>query len=238
MEENIVLAGVGGQGILTNAKVISIAALRLGLHLKQAEVHGMSQRGGAVQSHLRVADHELSSDLIPLGQASVILAVEPMESLRYVQYLREGGVIVASTNAFVNIPDYPPIEEVLEQIACFPLHVLLDADKLSKLAGSGRSANIVLLGAASLYMQIDAEELLSATATLFGAKGEKTVETNCLAFRVGRNAGQAYREGLDQGRDSATVRGWLDSLTLEELSAEDGVDTSGLKKKNSLVKTA
>ncbi|MBU0618128.1 MAG: indolepyruvate oxidoreductase subunit beta, partial [Planctomycetes bacterium] len=207
MEENIVLAGVGGQGILTNAKVIAIAALRLGLHLKQAEVHGMSQRGGAVQSHLRVADHELSSDLIPLGQASVILAVEPMESLRYVQYLREGGVIVASTNAFVNIPNYPPIEEVLEQIARFPRHVLLDADKLSKLAGSGRSANIVLLGAASLYMQIDAEELLSAIATLFGAKGEKTVETNRLAFRVGRNAGQAYREGLDQGRASATVRG-------------------------------
>ena len=231
MEENIVLAGVGGQGILTNAKVISIAALRLGLHLKQAEVHGMSQRGGAVQSHLRVADHELSSDLIPLGQASVILAVEPMESLRYVQYLREDGVIVASTNAFVNIPNYPPIEKVLEQIARFPRHVLLDADKLSKLAGSGRSANVVLLGAASLFMQIDVEELLSAIANMFGAKGEKIVNMNHLAFRMGRNAGQAYREGLDQGIDSATVRAWLDSLTLEQLSAEGGIDTSELKKK-------
>jgi indolepyruvate ferredoxin oxidoreductase beta subunit len=231
VEENIVLAGVGGQGILTSAKVISIAALRLGLHLKQAEVHGMSQRGGAVQSHLRVADHELSSDLIPHGHASVILAVEPMESLRYVQYLSEDGVIVASTNAFVNIPNYPPIEQVLERIARFPQHVLLDADKLSKLAGSGRSANIVLLGAASLYMEIDTEELLSAIATLFGAKGAKIVEMNHLAFRMGRNAGQAYREGLDQGIDSPTVRGWLDALTLEQLSAEGGIDTSELKKK-------
>lgn len=232
MEENIILAGVGGQGILTNAKVISIAALRLGLHLKQAEVHGMSQRGGAVQSHLRVADHEPASDLIPLGEASVILAVEPMESLRYVQYLSEDGMIVASTNAFVNIPNYPPIEGVLEKVARFPRHVLLDADKLSKMAGSGRAANIVLLGAASLYLDIDASELLSAIAVMFGSKGEKIVETNRLAFRLGRNAAQAYREGIELGIDSATVRGWIDSLTLEQLSVEGSVDTSELKKKH------
>jgi indolepyruvate ferredoxin oxidoreductase beta subunit len=231
VEENIVLAGVGGQGILTNAKVLSVAALKLGLHLKQAEVHGMSQRGGAVQSHLRIADHPLASDLIPLGQASMILAVEPMESLRYVQYLAETGAIVASTNPFINIPNYPDTNDVLRKIAGYPRHILLDADKLSKLAGSGRSANIVLLGAASLYLSIDPDELLNAIAAMFGAKGEKIVNMNHLAFRIGRNAGQAYRDGIEQGVDSAAILQWLDTLTLEQLSADNGIDTSELKKK-------
>ena len=231
MEENIILAGVGGQGILTNAKVISVAALKLGLHIKQAEVHGMSQRGGAVQSHLRVADHEIASDLISLGGASMILAVEPMESLRYVQYLSEHGAIISSTNAFVNIPNYPAIEGILEKIARCPRHILLDADKLSRMAGSGRSANIVLLGAASLYLEIEYDELLKAIATMFGAKGEKVVEMNHLALRIGRNAGQAYRDGIEQGIDSASIREWLDSLTLEQLSATDGINPVALKKK-------
>jgi len=171
VQANIILAGVGGQGILTIARAISVAGLRLGLRIKQAEVHGMSQRGGAVQSHLRVADHDLASDLIPLGGADMVLAVEPLESLRYVQYLREGGVIVASSNAFVNIANYPSIETVLQQISHHPRHVLLDAEKLSKLAGSGRSANIVLLGAASLFLDIEPAELESAVAEMFASKG-------------------------------------------------------------------
>lgn len=231
MEENLILAGVGGQGILTIARALSIAGLRLGLKIKQAEVHGMSQRGGAVQSHLRIADHELASDLIPLGGAHMVLAVEPLEALRYVQYLREGGTIVASTNAFVNIPNYPPIAEVLERVARVPRHVLLDADKLSKMAGSGRSANIVMLGAASLFFQIEVAELESAVTAMFSAKGPKIVEMNQLAFRLGRNAAQAYRDGLEGGDPAAAVREWIDSLTLEQLSAPDGVDVGELKKK-------
>ena len=231
MQDNIILAGVGGQGILTNAKVISIAAVRLGLQLKQAEVHGMSQRGGAVQSHLRVADHDIASDLIPLGQATTILAVEPMESLRYVQYLSEDGAIVASTNAYVNIPNYPPIEDVLEKIALYPRHILLDAGHLAKLAGSARAANIVLLGAASLHLDIETDALLDAVAALFGAKGEKIVSANQLAFKLGRNAGGAYRDAVDQGIDTATAREWIDSLSLEQLSAAEGVDLAELKKK-------
>ena len=236
MEENIILAGVGGQGILTSAKAICVAALKRGLQLKQAEVHGMSQRGGAVQSHLRVADHDIASDLIPLGQASMIFSVEPLESLRYLQYLREGGVIISSTNAFVNINDYPPIEGVLEQIAGLPKHVLLDADKFSKMVGSGRAANVVLLGAASLYLDMDAADLEAAITDMFKSKGEKIVNMNVLAFRIGRNAGQAYRDALGEGIDSATIRQWLDSLSLEELSATGGLDSSGLKKKAGPVK--
>jgi indolepyruvate ferredoxin oxidoreductase beta subunit len=191
----------------------------------------MSQRGGAVQSHLRVADHEPASDLIPLGAANMIVAVEPLEALRYVQYLREDGVILTSSNAFVNIPDYPPLDDVLERIARFPRHVLLDADRLSKMAGSGRSANIVLLGAASLFLEIEAADLENAVAAMFGAKGPKVVEMNQLAFRLGRNAGQAYRDRLERGDSSAEVRTWMNALTLKQLSDPDLLAPSGSRKK-------
>ena len=231
MQANIILAGVGGQGILTNAKALCIAALKLGLNIKQAEVHGMSQRGGAVQSHLRIADGPIASDLIPHGQADLILSVEPMEALRYVDYLREGGAIVASINAYVNIDNYPSLDEVLAQIANHPRHTLLNAERISKLAGSGRSANVVLLGAASLLLEIDPDELEAAVATMFAPKGEKVVEMNRKAFRAGRNAGRAYLDGLDQGVPFRTVLEWLDSLDLEQMLAPDGLDCEALKKK-------
>src|SRR3990172_9815247 len=127
MELNIILAGVGGQGILTIAQAISMAAMRRGWTVKQAEVHGMSQRGGAVYSHLRLADHEIHSDLISLGECDLILAMEPLEALRYVPYLREAGCIVSNTTPLVNITNYPPIEGVLDRISERQEHVLLDA---------------------------------------------------------------------------------------------------------------
>jgi indolepyruvate ferredoxin oxidoreductase beta subunit len=212
MEQNLILAGVGGQGILSIARAISSAALRRDLSLKQAEVHGMSQRGGAVQSHLRLADHELFSDLIPLGQADLVFAVEPLEALRYVQYLREDGVLVVSTNAFVNIDNYPAIEQVLDRIAAFPRHVLIDADGLAKAAGSVLAANIVTLGAGSLFLELEAQALEDAVAEMFAAKGEKIVQVNRRAFRLGRHAAAAYREGLQRGGASRAVRSWIDSL--------------------------
>ena len=222
MEQNLILAGVGGQGILTIARAISIAALRRGLTLKQAEVHGMSQRGGAVQSHLRLADHELFSDLIPLGQADMVLSVEPLETLRYVQYLRGDGVIVAGTNAVVNIDNYPGVESVLERVTRFPRHVLLDADGLAKKAGSARSANIVSLGAASLYLELDPKDLEDAVGEMFARKGEEIVEMNRRAFRIGRNAAEAYRDGLSRGMSSRAVREGIDGMSAEELAAPEG----------------
>jgi indolepyruvate ferredoxin oxidoreductase beta subunit len=221
VEQNLILAGVGGQGILTIARAISIAALRRNLHLKQAEVHGMSQRGGAVQSHLRIADQELFSDLIPAGRADIIFAVEPLEALRYVQYLGDDGVLIVSTNAFVNIENYPAIEQILDRIAEFPRHVLMDADGLAKAAGSIRSANIVTLGAGSLFLEIDAQELEDAVAEMFAAKGDKIVETNRRAFRMGRNAALAYREGLQRGGTSRAVRSWIDGLDPEALAGSE-----------------
>lgn len=220
MEKNLILAGVGGQGILTVARAISIAALRRGMHIKQAEVHGMSQRGGAVQSHLRIADHPLSSDLIPLGRADLILAVEPLESLRYVQYLREDGALIASTNPVVNIDNYPAIEQVLEQVARYPRHVLFDADRLARAAGSARAANIVVVGAAALFLDFEPRELEDAVAEMFAGKGPKLVDVNRRAFRFGRNAAAAYLDGLNRGGSSRAVRQWIEKLPVEQLGAQ------------------
>jgi indolepyruvate ferredoxin oxidoreductase beta subunit len=226
VETNLILSGVGGQGILTIARALSTAALRRGLYVKQAEVHGMSQRGGEVQSHLRISSRELSSDLIPLGRADIVVAVEPLESLRYVHYLREEGVLLSSTNALVNITNYPPLETLLDRIAAFPNHVLIDADLLGRAAGSSRTANVVLLGAASLFVSLDPQLLEDVVAEMFAAKGPALVEMNRRAFRIGRNAARAYREGLARGWVPAAVRRWLDTLPAEQLLAGQPIEAA------------
>jgi indolepyruvate ferredoxin oxidoreductase beta subunit len=224
MKQDIILAGVGGQGILTIAEAISQVALAQGLQVKQAEVHGMSQRGGAVQSHLRLSDRQIYSDLIALGGADLVIAVEPLEALRYVQYLKPDGVLLTSIGAFVNIGNYPSIEEVLEKIAARTGHVMVDADRLARAAGSGRSANMVVLGAASRFLHLDAQQLEEGMAARFAAKGEKVVEVNRRAFRFGRTATAAYLLGLDQGGSSAAVRHWIDSLPADLLAAPEPPD--------------
>ena len=224
MERNMILAGVGGQGILTIAKAISIAAVKRGWSIKQAEVHGMSQRGGAVQSHLRIADHELHSDLIAAGRADIVIAAEPLESLRYTHLLSEDGVVVASDAAFVNIGNYPPVEQILEQIAYLPNHVLVDAERLARAAGSGRAANIVILGAASLHLPLTPDELEDAVAELFADKGEKVVSVNRRAFRFGRSAAAAYEDGMRRGGTSRAVRHWIETLDENQLAAAERPD--------------
>jgi indolepyruvate ferredoxin oxidoreductase, beta subunit len=114
MKTDIILAGVGGQGILTIAATIGMAAVNKNLYLKQAEVHGMSQRGGDVQSNLRISDKPIYSDLIAKGCADIILSVEPMEALRYLPYLKKGGYVITNIVPFKNIPDYPETESILE----------------------------------------------------------------------------------------------------------------------------
>ncbi|MCC7231143.1 MAG: indolepyruvate oxidoreductase subunit beta, partial [Fimbriimonadaceae bacterium] len=228
MRHDIIIAGVGGQGILTIARVLSLAATGRGLHVKQAEVHGMSQRGGAVYSHLRISDQEIFSDLIPAGQADMILAIEPLEALRYVPMLKKGGTVVASTNAEVNIPDYPAIERVLAHIAEFDQHVAIDMEKLARAAGGVLSANIVALGAASLFLGFTVRELQDAIEMLFQAKGDRVIQTNIRALRFGRTAAVAYREALDRGIEPQHARGWIATLSAEHLADEEDLDFSGL----------
>lgn len=187
MKQDIILAGVGGQGILSIAFAIDMAALKQGLQFKQAEVHGMAQRGGAVQSHLRLADKKIYSDLIPKGQADLILSVEPLETIRYLDYLHPEGIIISSRHPYENIPDYPPLEKVLATISQFPRVKLIDSLSLAREAGSAVTQNMVLLGAASPFLIVEEAYLQEAIKELFGAKGERIVKMNLKAFELGRN---------------------------------------------------
>ncbi|HHT30566.1 indolepyruvate oxidoreductase subunit beta [Petrimonas mucosa] len=186
MNKNIIISGVGGQGILTVAAIIDLAALNLGLKVKQAEVHGMSQRGGAVESHLRISTGEIFSDLIPRGKADLILSLEPMESLRYLPYLSPEGIIVTATEPYLNIENYPAQEVLLETIAATANHLLVNAASVAKEAGSIKSYNVVMLGAAAPYLEIAPEELERAIEIFFSRKGKEMVELNINAFRLGR----------------------------------------------------
>ena len=186
MKTDIKLAGVGGQGILSIATVIGEAATAAGLHLKQAEVHGMSQRGGDVQSDLRLSDGPIHSDLIPLGGADLILSMEPMEALRYLPFLGAEGAVVTSSRPFVNIPNYPDEVALQEELTALPRVTEMDIDEVAKKLQAPRSANMVLLGMAARHLTIvSPDQLRTAIRTVFGRKGEKVVEDNLKAFDAG-----------------------------------------------------
>jgi len=186
MKNDIILSGVGGQGILSIAATIGLAAVANNLFLKQAEVHGMSQRGGDVQSHLRLSDKPIASDLIPYGKADLIISVEPMESLRYLPWLSKTGWLVTNSNPFINIPDYPPVDEIFKEITKIKNHIIIDADTIAKEAGSARAGNIVILGAASPFIEMPFESLEEAIRKLFARKGEEVVEINLRSLKAGR----------------------------------------------------
>jgi indolepyruvate ferredoxin oxidoreductase beta subunit len=186
MKTDIILAGVGGQGILSIAAIVGAAAIEKGLYLKQAETHGMSQRGGAVVSNLRIADYPIASDLIPLGGGDVILSVEPMESLRYLPWLAKNGWLVSNSTTFENIPDYPDFAEIEKEINKLPHAVLLNADKIAKDLGNPRGSNMVMLGAASSFLHFTDEEMEQAISAIFLRKGADMVELNIKAYRAGR----------------------------------------------------
>lgn len=185
MKKDIILSGVGGQGILSIATVIGRAALQEGLQIKQAEVHGMSQRGGDVQSNLRISSCTIASDLIPRGGADIVISLEPMEALRYLPWLAADGWVITNTVPFVNIPNYPEADALQRELAALPHVVALDVDALAKAAASPRSANMVLLGAAAPFLGIEAGKLEQGIRDIFARKGEQVVEMNLAAFRSG-----------------------------------------------------
>lgn len=186
MKTDIILAGVGGQGILSIATILGGAALKENLYIKQAEVHGMSQRGGDVQSNLRLSSSPIASDLIPLGKADLIVSLEPMEALRYMQYLSPTGWIVTNTVPFVNIENYPEEKNVAAELKKTGHVVAFDMDAMAKEVAIPRASNMVLLGAASPFVELDAAKIEDALAAIFASKGENVVETNLRAFRAGR----------------------------------------------------
>lgn len=186
MKTDIVLAGVGGQGILSIATILGTAALDDNLHIKQAEVHGMSQRGGDVQSNLRISEKPIASDLIPLGGADLIVSLEPMEALRYLPYLKPDGWIVTNTTPFINIDSYPASEILEAELAKHDRVIAFDMDQIAKDLGSPKSSNMVLLGAISPFILIAADKIEDGIRKVFAAKGEKIIENNIKAFRAGR----------------------------------------------------
>lgn len=188
MKKDIILAGVGGQGILSIAAVIGIAAIDDGLYLKQAEVHGMSQRGGDVYSNLRISSEPIASDLIPFGKADMIISVEPMEGLRYLPYLSKDGWLITSTKPFINIPNYPDEQALIDEIKSLPHYIAIDADKIAKEVSTARAANMVMLGAAAHHLGIDYNKIKKAVAQLFGKKGEEVIEVNQKAVQAGYDA--------------------------------------------------
>lgn len=188
MKKDIILAGVGGQGILSIATIIGEAALAENLHIKQAEVHGMSQRGGDVQSNLRLSSEPIASDLIPKGGADLIISLEPMEALRYLPYLKPEGWIVTNSVPFVNIPNYPDIEALHGRLKELPRVVMLDVEQLAREAGAPlQAANMVLLGAAIPMLGIEAEKLMAGVERIFSRKGEEVVAKNLAALKAGLN---------------------------------------------------
>lgn len=186
MKRDIILAGVGGQGILSIAAVIGTAALNAGLQLKQSEVHGMSQRGGDVHSNLRISDKKILSDLIAYGTADLIISVEPLEALRYLPWLAQDGWLVSNSVPHINIPNYPDLEKVHGEITRIPHHVLLNADQIAKDLGSLRAANMVILGAAAPYIGLEYSQVEDAIRQTFKSKGNDIVDANLRALAVGR----------------------------------------------------
>lgn len=194
MKTNIILSGVGGQGILTIAAVLDTAALHQNLYVKQSEVHGMSQRGGAVQSHVRISDTEIYSDLIPQGKADMILSVEPMELLRYIPFLKKDGWLITDSNTFINILDYPEKHDLYKQIKSQPNNIIINATEIAKKMGNSKAANMVLLGAASSLIPLSEESMLTAIKKLFKNKSEKIINLNIEAFQFGKKIAKEYTD--------------------------------------------
>ena len=185
MKRDIILAGVGGQGILSIAAVIGEAALKEGWYMKQSEVHGMSQRGGDVQSHLRISDKPIASDLIPVGQADLIISLEPMECLRYLPYLKKDGWLVTNEKPFINIPNYPGLDNIIDEIEKLPNKVILDVETIAKELGSIRVANMVMLGAATPFLSMDYNKIAAGIRSIFARKNDEIIELNLKALQAG-----------------------------------------------------
>ncbi|MEG1999625.1 MAG: indolepyruvate oxidoreductase subunit beta [Bacteroidales bacterium] len=188
MKTDIVLSGVGGQGILSIATIIGDAALCEGLLIKQAEVHGMSQRGGDVQSNLRISSKPINSDLIPLASADAIISLEPMEALRYLPYLAPEGWVITSSKPVINIPNYPDIVDIEAELTKLKNVVMFDIDVLAKENNMAKSGNVILLGGAVDAIGIPYNVIENSVRRIFAPKGDAVIEQNVRALRLGYEA--------------------------------------------------
>ena len=192
MKNDIIISGVGGQGIVSIAGIIGLAAVANNLYIKQSEVHGMSQRGGAVISHCRLSDKPIASDLVTYGKVDLVISVEPMEALRYMPWLSDNGQVVTNSVPMINIPNYPDVDKVVEELKKYKNSLILDADAIAKEAGTIKASNIVVLGAASPYIDIPFADIEQAVKTFFKSKGEEVISINLKALNAGRELSLQY----------------------------------------------
>jgi indolepyruvate ferredoxin oxidoreductase beta subunit len=190
MNYDLVICGVGGQGVLSIAWAIDHAAFAAGLHLKQPEVHGMAQRGGAVSALVRIADAPIASDLIPDGTARLVLSVEPMEALRYASLLHPDGWVVTDVTPLRNVSAYPDTDQLFGVLFSLPRVIAVDAARLAHKAGTIKAHNMVMLGAAAALLPLPAGLVERQLPELFAAKGPRIVAANVDAFRMGDAAGR------------------------------------------------
>ena len=195
MKYDVILAGVGGQGVLSIASIITQAALNEGLEVRQSEVHGMAQRGGAVLAHMRLADSKIAGDLVPMGGADMIISMEPLESLRYVSYLKPDGILITAAEPFNNISNYPDIKEIHSSIKRLPKWRIVQAESLAKEAGLSKAVNTVMVGVASCFLPLKAERLEKIINDVFFKKNEAAAQANAKAFQLGQAAAKSVKTG-------------------------------------------
>jgi len=187
---DILIVGIGGQGTILASNILGEACLIEGRHVKGAETHGMAQRGGSVESQIRIDGR--FGPLIPPGQADILISFDLLEALRYSHYVKQGGKMVVNrqlvlpTSVFMQNLVAPTQDEIIAALKKHAL-CLLDADKMAKEAGSPLSQNVVMLGAASHSIPLKPESLLEAVKRLVP---KKTLEINTKAFETGREFGR------------------------------------------------
>jgi indolepyruvate ferredoxin oxidoreductase beta subunit len=186
---DILIVGIGGQGTILASNILGEACLFDGRHVMGAETHGMAQRGGSVESHIRIDG--VFGPLIPPGQVDLMISFDLLEALRYSHYLKKGGKIIVNrhlllpTSVFTQNLPAPTQDEIIAVLNRYD-PCLLDADKIAETAGSPLSQNVVMLGAASHSVPLKPESLLAAVKHLVP---KKTIEINVKAFEMGREFG-------------------------------------------------
>jgi indolepyruvate ferredoxin oxidoreductase beta subunit len=182
----IVLSGVGGQGVLSLAQIALEALRRSGLQALQSEIHGMSQRGGSVHAQVCFSEAPLTSPIIDEGCADLLIALEPLEALRYVAMLRMNGHLVVSEEPQVNMEGYPPLEDVYAALKAVRGAHLVDTEDLARRLNHRQAGGMALLGMASKYLPVPVETWHEVIRERFEAKGLRVCEKNLEAFEAGR----------------------------------------------------
>jgi indolepyruvate ferredoxin oxidoreductase beta subunit len=184
---DLLITGVGGQGAILASDIIGKAAVISGLPIRAAETHGMAQRGGSVVNHIRLGI-DLGS-MIPKKGADIMLALEPMEAVRYLDFLKDGGVVIVNTQPIIpvtvtsGLAKYPEVQEILDTLSEKYIVKAFNADELAYEAGSRLAMNVAMVGAVSVYLPIPKETLIESVKALVP---QKTVEINIRAFEMGR----------------------------------------------------